>query len=107
CKNCTHTNLHTSLYLSPSSITIHAGCTAYNTTTCSSSAPELLGTSSVAFQPFANSLVSYNPQQNQLSVSNPVTQQRFAVVCPVAGGTCPATPVDQTSTISITINGGM
>ncbi len=99
-------NLLNSLDQSPSSITFHAGCTAYNTTTCSSSAPELLGTSSVAFQPFANSLVSYNPQQNQLSVSNPVTQQRFAVVCPVVGGTCPGTPVDQTSTISITVNGG-
>ena len=99
-------NLLNSLDQSPSSITFHAGCTAYNTTTCSSSAPELLGTSSVAFQPFANSLVSYNPQQNQLSVSNPVTQQRFAVVCAVLGGACPATPVDQTSTMSITVNGG-
>jgi DNA-binding beta-propeller fold protein YncE len=99
-------NLLNSLDQSVSSITFHAGCTAYNATTCSSSAPELLGTSSVAFQPFANSLVSYNPQQNQLSVSNPVTQQRFAVVCAVLGGTCPATPVDQTSTMSITVNGG-
>jgi DNA-binding beta-propeller fold protein YncE len=99
-------NLLNSLDQSVSSITFHAGCTAYNATTCSSPAPELLGTSSVAFQPFANSLVSYNPQQNQLSVSNPVTQQRFAVVCAVLGGTCPATPVDQTSTMSVTVNGG-
>jgi DNA-binding beta-propeller fold protein YncE len=99
-------NLLNSLDQSVSSIIFHSGCTFYNATTCSSSAPELLGTSSVAFQPFANSLVSYNPQQNQLSVSNPVTQQRFAVVCPVVGGTCPATPADQTSTMSITLSGG-
>ena len=99
-------NLLNSLDQSVSSITFHSGCTAYNATTCSSSAPELLGTSSVAFQPFANSLASYNPQQNQLSVSNPVTQQRFAVVCAVVGGACPATPVDQTSTMNVTVNGG-
>jgi hypothetical protein len=99
-------NLLNSLDQSVSSITFHSGCTAYNATTCTSSAPELLGTSSVAFQPFANSLVSYNPQQNQLSVSNPVAQQRFAVVCAVVGGTCPATPVDQTSTMNVTVNGG-
>jgi DNA-binding beta-propeller fold protein YncE len=32
----------------------------------------------VAFQPFTNTLVSYNPQQNMVSISNPVTQQRYA-----------------------------
>ena len=48
--------------------------------TCATS-PELLGTSSVAFQPYSNLLVSYNPQQNQVSISNPVTRERTAFVC--------------------------
>ncbi|HVO57748.1 MAG TPA: hypothetical protein VMT51_08650 [Dongiaceae bacterium] len=54
-----------------------AGCTVY-TKTCTG-APELLGTSSVAFQPYSNLLVSYNPQQNQVSISNPATLGRYAI----------------------------
>lgn len=69
-----------------SSITFHAGCTV-STTTCAG-APELLGTSAVAFQPFSNSLVSYNSGQNQVSVSNPVTLQRNALVCINTAQTC-------------------
>lgn len=79
-------NLLNSLDQNISSITFHAGCTV-NTTNCSN-APELLGTTSVAFQPFANSLVSYNAAQNQLSVSNPVTLGRYAFVqLPTGSGT--------------------
>lgn len=96
-------DLLNSLDQSVTSIIFRAGCTFYSTT-CSG-APELLGTSSVAFQPYANSLVSYNPQQNQLSVSNPVAQQRFALMCVVTGSSCPAIPADQTSTIGIPVNG--
>ena len=81
-------NLLSSLDQNISSITFHAGCTV-NTTNCSN-APELLGTTSVAFQPFANSLVSYNAAQNQLSVSNPVTLGRYAFL-QLATGTGPAT----------------
>ena len=75
-------NLLNSLDQSVSSITFSAGCTQF-TTSCSN-APELLGTTSVAFQPYTNSLVSYNPQQNQLSVSNPVTFRRTAIACNAA-----------------------
>ena len=49
-------NLLNSLDQSISSITFHAGCTAF-TTSCSN-APELLGTTAVAFQPYTNSLIS-------------------------------------------------
>ena len=100
-------DLLNSLDQSVTSIIFHSGCTFYtntSTTTCSN-APELLGTSSVAFQPYANSLVSYNPQQNQLSVSNPAVQQRFTITCVVPGSSCPAVPTDQTSTIGVTVNG--
>ena len=79
-----------------SSITFHAGCTIYSTS-CSN-APELLGTSSVAFQPYSNLLVSSNPQQGQLSVSNPVNLRRYAIV--TAGN-----PNDGIATVPVTVNG--
>ncbi len=66
------------------------GCTVFST--CAN-APELLGTSSVAFQPYSNSLVSYNPQLNQLSVSNPVTQARYAIISTGSPQTLPVVPV--------------
>jgi DNA-binding beta-propeller fold protein YncE len=69
-----------------SSITFRADCTV-NTQTCSG-APELLGTTSVSFQPFSNSLVSYNAAQNQVSVSNPVNLDRAALVCINSAPTC-------------------
>ena len=93
-------DLLNSLDQSISSITFRAGngsttgpqgCTVF-TTTCAN-APELLGTSSVAFQPYSNSLVSYNPQLNQLSVSNPVTQARYAVIQIGNPQTLPVVPV--------------
>jgi DNA-binding beta-propeller fold protein YncE len=102
-------NLLNSLDQNISSITFRAGCTVY-TTSCTG-APELLGTTSVSFQPFANSLVSYNAAQNQLSVSNPVTQARYAFL-----QLTPAPPTSQASTIpaattgfsvDITLSGGV
>src|SRR4029077_2829219 len=84
-------DLFNSLDQSISSITFHAGCTAFSTT-CANS-PELLGTSSVAFQPYSNSLVSYNPQLNQLSVSNPVTQARYAIISTGSPQTLPVVAV--------------
>jgi len=91
------------------------GCTFY-TQTCAG-APELLGTTSVAFQPFANMLVSYNGAQNQLSISNPVTQQRYAWVqltpgpTPVQTSTISVTPTvpptDTSVTVNLTLNGGL
>jgi len=93
-------DLLNSLDQSISSITFHSGngntsgpqgCTVF-TATCAN-APELLGTSSVAFQPYSNSLVSYNPQLNQLSVSNPVTQARYAIISTGTPQTLPLVPV--------------
>ena len=62
-----------------SSITFFSGCTAFVPVPCSN-APEFLGTTNVAWQPFTNSLVSYNPKQQQVSVSDPVALRRFAIV---------------------------
>lgn len=71
-----------------SSIIFHANCTV-NTTNCTN-APELLGTTAIAFQPFTNALVSYNAPQNQLSISNPVTLGRYSLQT-LASGTGTAT----------------
>ena len=76
------------------SISFQAYCTAFTTTICTG-AQELLGTSSVAFQPYTDLIVSYNPQQNQVSISNPVTQRRYALVCNVTSG-CLTNPMNNT-----------
>jgi DNA-binding beta-propeller fold protein YncE len=67
---------------SVSSISFFATCTAF-TTNCANS-PELLHTADVAWQPYANSIVSYNPDLQLVSVSDAGTQRRYAIV-PVNG----------------------
>jgi DNA-binding beta-propeller fold protein YncE len=83
-------NLINSLDQSITSITFNATCTFY-TTNCAG-APELLGTTGVAWQPYSNALISYNSGQNQVSVSDPVSQRRYALVCKTSG--CVTNPLD-------------
>jgi DNA-binding beta-propeller fold protein YncE len=85
-------NLLNALDQSISSISFFANCTAF-TTGCTHT-PELLGTVGVAWQPYSDAVVSFNSQQNQVSVSNPVTRQRYAIV-PVSG--------PSTSSINVTV----
>jgi len=68
---------------SVSSISFSANCTAL-TPTCTSSG-EFPGTARVAWQPYTNAIVSYNPgvpgnPVNQVSISDPVTAKRYALV---------------------------
>jgi DNA-binding beta-propeller fold protein YncE len=74
-------DLLSSLDQSTSSITFFATCTAFSNP-CSS-APELLATTDVAWQPYTNEVVSYNPKQGLVSVSDPVGRQRYAIVPPI------------------------
>jgi hypothetical protein len=92
-------DLINSLDQSITSILFNATCTVY-VTSCAS-APELLGTTGVAWQPYSNALVSYNPALNQVSVSDPVTQQRYAIACQSAAA-CQTNPVLPTQ---ITLSG--
>jgi len=86
-------DLLSSLDQSISSITFFATCTAF-TTTCSN-APELLSTTDVAWQPYTNAIVSYNPKVNQVSVSDPVSRRRYAFSCNALPPTvCVTNPVD-------------
>jgi len=103
-------DLLSSLDQSISSITFFATCTAF-TTTCANS-PELLGTTDVAWQPYTNALVSYNPTLNQMSVSDPVSRKRYAfasqnpALCsPVPTGPSPIT-LCGTGTATLTVQNG-
>src|SRR5215472_13405982 len=68
-----------SLDQSVSTISFSADCTAF-IPSCPSSR-ELLATANVAWQPFTNELVSYNPGVNQVSISDPVGHLRYAFAC--------------------------
>jgi Lactonase, 7-bladed beta-propeller len=99
-------NLLNALDQTVSSISFFATCTFYSTT-CSNG-PELLGTSSIAWQPYSNAIVSYNPGLNQLSVSDPVTARRYALVNVGAAGQGNSTiTVQNGSTNSLTLAGAL
>jgi DNA-binding beta-propeller fold protein YncE len=87
-----------------SSITFHATCTAY-TITCAN-APELLSTAAVAWQPYSNALVSYNPQQKLVSVSDPVSRTRYAIVTGLGPGGAQI-PITNGTTNLLTLWGGV
>jgi DNA-binding beta-propeller fold protein YncE len=95
-------NLLNQLDQSVSSIRFFAGCTAYSTT-CSNSAevlgPAHVGTADVAWQPYTNAVVSYNPGLNQLSISDPTTQKRRALVSLPGPGTAQLTVQNGTNGI--------
>jgi DNA-binding beta-propeller fold protein YncE len=93
-----------------SSISFFATCTAF-TTSCSSS-PELLATTEVAWQPYTNALVSYNGAQNQVSISDPVSRQRYAFACAISSA-CQVNPIvpsqvtlSGTGTATLTVQNG-
>jgi len=83
-------------------ITFSPNCTVF-TATCATGSPELLPTADVAWQPFTNSLVSYNPHLNQVSISDPVTHRRYAFACASATA-CTANPI---TAGQITLSGGI
>ena len=97
-------DLLSALDQSISSVSFFATCTAF-TTPCAN-APELLSTTDVAWQPYTNAIVSYNPTLNQLSVSDPVSRKRYAFAF---NHLCsPATPCTVSPTIDpaqITLSG--
>ena len=85
-------NLINDLDQTISSISFFATCTFYTTTLPCANSAELLGTARIAWQPYSDSIVSYNPNLNQVSVSDPVTQRRYAFVCNVTPNSCLVNP---------------
>lgn len=99
-------NLAAMTFHATSTNNVTMGCTIY-TTSCAN-APELLGTARLAFQPFVNSLVSYNGAQNQLSISNPVTLGRYSwLQLPSGTGTATLTPTVNGSAVNLPLSGGV
>jgi DNA-binding beta-propeller fold protein YncE len=89
-------NLLNDLDQTISSISFFATCTFYSSS-CANS-PELLGTADVSWQPYTDEIVSYNPNLNQVSLSDPNSARRFGFVCNVAPTSCivnPQNPTDQ------------
>jgi DNA-binding beta-propeller fold protein YncE len=82
-------NLINNLDQTISSISFFATCTFYTVTLPCADSAEFGGTATVAWQPYSNAIVSYNSRLNQVSISDPVSQQRYAFVC--NPGTPPAT----------------
>jgi DNA-binding beta-propeller fold protein YncE len=85
-------NVLNQLDQSITSITLQQNCTAF-TVTCNSGTE--LNTADVAWQPYTNSIVTYNPNLNQVSISDPVTQRRYAYV-----------PLNGTSTVTLAVQNG-
>lgn len=93
---------------SVSSISFLANCTAFGlvptgTTPCPSS-PELLATTNVAWQPYTNQVVSYNPQQGLVSLSDPVGHKRYALVTglgPSAAPFCVSNGTTNSNTLTL------
>jgi DNA-binding beta-propeller fold protein YncE len=79
--NFSQINLINNLDQTISSISFSATCTFYTVTLPCAGSPELVGTADVAWQPYSNAIVSYNPRLNQVSISDPVSARRYAFVC--------------------------
>jgi DNA-binding beta-propeller fold protein YncE len=97
-------NLLNQLDQSISSISFQTNCTAF-TVPCSTSG-EIPGTGRVAWQPYTNSIVSYNPgvpsrPVNQVSISDPVTSKRYGLIDMPAGTTGSATISVQNGTLTL------
>jgi DNA-binding beta-propeller fold protein YncE len=87
-------NLINNLDQTISSISFFATCTFYSTTLPCANSAELLGTADIAWQPYSNAIVSYNPGINQVSISDPVSARRYAFVCNAAPSACLVNPQD-------------
>ncbi len=104
-------NVLNQLDQSVTSISFQTNCTAF-TVPCNSSG-EFPGTARVAWQPYTNSIVSYNPgvpgtPVNQVSISDPVTRQRYALITMPSGTTGSANiTVSNGTTNSLTLWGGV
>jgi DNA-binding beta-propeller fold protein YncE len=96
---------------SVSSVSFSANCTA-STPSCSNLA-ELPGSARIAWQPYTNSIVSYNPgvpgnPVNQVSISDPVTAKRYGLInMPQATTGSANISVQNGTTGSLTLWGGV
>jgi DNA-binding beta-propeller fold protein YncE len=105
-------NILNQLDQSVTSIRLFATCTAFSPT-CANG-PEFIGTASVAWQPYTNSIISYNPGRpgsgstNQVSLSEPVTAKRYAIIdLGTATSGSVSLPVQNGTTGTLILSGGV
>jgi DNA-binding beta-propeller fold protein YncE len=98
-------NILNQLDQSVTSISFQLNCTAF-TVTCNGGIETPLSTVAVAWQPYTNSIVSYNPDLRQVSISEPITQKRYAIV-PVNGLSATAVPVPNIAGLTLRLWGGI
>ena len=111
-------NLLNQLDQSFTSISFQLGCTAF-TVPCTGGIELPLSTVGVAWQPYTNSIVSYNPDLQHpcsansaqvctgiVSISDPITRQRYAIV-PVNGPSNATLTVQNGTTGSLRLWGGI
>jgi DNA-binding beta-propeller fold protein YncE len=104
-------NILNQLDQSVTSLSFQTNCTAF-TIPCNSSG-EFPGTARVAWQPYTNSIISYNPgvpgtPVNQVSISDPITRRRYALINMPLGTTGSANiTVQNGTTNSLTLWGGV
>jgi DNA-binding beta-propeller fold protein YncE len=87
------------------SVNFQLNCTHF-TAVCNGGTELPPGTVAVAWQPYTNSIVSYNPGQQQISISDPVTQQRYAIVN-VNGVSATTVPVPNIPNLTLRLWGGI
>ena len=99
-------DLLNSLDQSVSSIAWSSNCTFF-TNPCQNSI-EFAGTTNVAWQPYTNAVVSYNPNPlvQQVSISDPTTRSRYAFL-PLTGPGSISIPVMNGTTNTLTLYGGI
>ncbi len=85
-------NLINNLDQTISSVSFFATCTYYTVTLPCANSQELGGTATIAWQPYSNAIVSYNSRLNQVSISDPVSERRYAFVCQAAPNSCIVNP---------------
>jgi DNA-binding beta-propeller fold protein YncE len=98
-------NLLNQLDQSVTSISFQIGCTFF-TATCNNGAELPPGTVDVAWQPYTDSIVSFNPGRKEVSISDPITQSRRAIV-PVNGVSTAVLSVSNGTTGSLQLWGGI
>jgi len=98
-------NLLNQLDQSVTSISFRIGCTFF-TATCNNGSELPPGTVDVAWQPYTNSIVSFNPGRQEVSISDPITQTRRAIV-PVNGPSTAVLSVSNGTTGTLQLWGGI
>jgi DNA-binding beta-propeller fold protein YncE len=96
-------------YIDPQSETVSSMSLFVGATGSVSTGSAELGATTVAFQPFTNTAVSFNPKRNEVSLLDPTALQRLAIVPTGQNGTGTAsfTPSGSTTAVTVSVPGAL